>query len=119
MFYFKAGHERQHSHVQRHAITHPWDSEMPYVAVHVRCSLSCVCRLLPQAMPQHRPDEGSNSSDPHMIERQVLSVAGMRFSVSVEWPLRSTFTVRPSRSVNFPEWYDSPVIRSFNRRTQE
>ena len=56
-------------------------------------------------MPQQEPDEESNSSDHHMTERQVLSVAGMRFSVSVEWTLSATFTVKPSRSVNFPEWY--------------
>ena len=64
-----------------------------------------VCRLLQQAMPQQGPDEESNFSDHHMTGRHVLSVAGMRFSVSVEWTLRATFTVKPSRSVNFPEWY--------------
>ena len=86
---------------------------MPYMPVHGRGSRSLlpflthriVSRLLPQAMPQQGSDEGANSSDHHMTGRHVLSVAGMRFSVSVEWTLRSTFTVKPSRSVNFPGWY--------------
>ncbi len=61
-------------------------------------------------------DEGFNSTDHHMTGRHVLSVAGMRFSVSVESTLRSTFSGQPNRSVSFTDWYDTqpqkkPVLR--------
>ena len=106
-----------------HAITHPWGSEMPYMAVHGRGRRSLlpllthriVCRLLPQAMPQQGPDEESHFSDHHMTGRQVLSVVGMRFSVLVEWFLLSTFTVKLSRTVNFSGWYHVVNIK-FRRK---